>query len=347
MRKATLVLGARQLLTLRGSSGPRRGIDLQNLRIIRDGSVLIADGTILEVGSSRRLENLAAARGAEVIDATGSVVLPGLVDCSIPLIHTTQGLSPRALKTLALGVIEEGVRHGTTAFGARAAELKILRVHAALQELPLTLASTFSASSAGEHLLPAVKRRKLAGFVEILGEDGALAAVVRGLGLGVKVSAAIALAVELGAVSVDDVVEATEREAVLLAQSQTIATLSPALDERHPPARRLISSGAAVALASGGRAANMQMTLALACRAMSMTPAEAIAASTINAAHAIGRARSIGSIEAGKSADLLILGIPDFRELPDHLGVNIANLVISRGNVLVEKPRVRWPPALQ
>ena len=81
----------------------------------------------------------------------------------------------------------------------------------------------------------------------------------------------------------------------------------------------------------------MQTTIAVACNAMNMTPAEAIAASTINGAHAMGRAGSIGSIEAGKSADLTILGVPDYRELPYHFGVNLVNLVMIRGAVLVER----------
>src|ERR1700724_3465740 len=80
MRKVTLVRGARQLLTLRGPSGPRRGADLGNLGIIQDGAVLIVDGLIREVGPSRRLENLALARGADEIDASGRVVMPGFVD---------------------------------------------------------------------------------------------------------------------------------------------------------------------------------------------------------------------------------------------------------------------------
>ena len=83
MGKATLIRGARQLLTLRGPKGPRRGADLQNLGIIEDGAVLIADGLIAEVGPSRRLENLALARGAEEIDASGCVVMPGFVDSHV------------------------------------------------------------------------------------------------------------------------------------------------------------------------------------------------------------------------------------------------------------------------
>jgi imidazolonepropionase-like amidohydrolase len=300
MRKITLVRGARQLLTLRGPSGPRRGTDLRNLGIIQDGAVLIADGVIAEVGPSRRLENLAVARGAEEIDASASVVMPGFVDSDVQLFAgATHELSPRALKSLALRGVEEAVRSGTSAIGVKSADLKILRVHAALRELPLTLVSMFDvdglSTEAAERLLPMVRRRKLAEFA-----------------------------------------------------SETIATLSPAVAfERgtkcYPPARMLIDRGASIALASGANPPNLQTTIALACRAMDMTPAEAIAACTINGAYAIGRAHSVGSIEAGKSADLAILGVPDYRELPYHLGVNLMNLVMIRGTVRVERSAVKWP----
>jgi imidazolonepropionase len=117
---------------------------------------------------------------------------------------------------------------------------------------------------------------------------------------------------------------------------------------RSETARVLINNGAAVALASGYHPSdcpsqNMQMTIALACRTLQMTAAEAITASTINAAHAVGRAASIGSIESGKSADLLMLSVPDYRELPYHFGVNLVDLVTSRGTVLVERSEVKWP----
>jgi len=350
--KTTLIRGARQLLTLRGPKGPRRGADLRKLGIIQDGAVLVAGGLIAEVGPSRRVENLALARGAEEIDASGCVVLPGFVDSHIRLVRgATQELSPRALKTLALRVVDEAVRCGTTAMEAKAADLKVLRLHAALRALPLTVISTFLAAGLpidlAERWLPIVRRHKLADFAEIDCEEEAILDTARELGWGLKVNAGIALAAKLGATSVN-VADATERDAMLLAQSQTIATLSPGVafqreTERNPPARMLIDNGTAVALATGVHPVNMQTTIALACRAMNLTPAEAIAASTINGAHALGRAGSLGSIEAGKSADLAILGVPDYRELPYHLGVNLVKLVMIRGAVRVERSEVKWP----
>jgi imidazolonepropionase len=83
---ALLIRGARQLLTLRGSAGPRRGAALGELGIIPDGALLIRDGAIEEVGPSRRVENLAVARGAVEIDVTGKVVMPGFVDSHTHLI---------------------------------------------------------------------------------------------------------------------------------------------------------------------------------------------------------------------------------------------------------------------
>jgi len=76
-----LIRGARQLLTLRGPKEPRRGTALAELGIIHDGSLLIRDGVVEEVGTTRRVENLACARHAMEINAAGRVVMPGFVDC--------------------------------------------------------------------------------------------------------------------------------------------------------------------------------------------------------------------------------------------------------------------------
>ncbi len=322
MPKLTLLRGARQLLTLRGPDGPRRGTELHNLGIIPDGAVLISDASIAEVGPTRRLENLAATRDAEEIDASGCVVMPGFVDSGVTLVHGVAEHSPRALKALALHRIEEAVRCGTTAIEAicgpalaEAAALKVLRVHAALCELPLTLVSTIALS--GPHLLAAPRIRRLADFAQISSDDPALLSGVRQAGWNLKPYAVAALN-----------------------PLPAFAAQAGPGQNGYPPARSLIDRGDAVALAAGGD--NMQMAIALACRAMNLMPAEAIAGATMNGACAIGRSRSVGSLEPGKSADLLILGVPDYRELPYHLGVNLVNLVMVRGVVRARKSEVQW-----
>jgi imidazolonepropionase len=77
----------------------------------------------------------------------------------------------------------------------------------------------------------------------------------------------------------------------------------------------------------------MQFAIVLACRYMKMTPAQAIAAATINAAQAIRRAEVVGSLELGKQADLLVLSVPDYRHLGYRFGTNLVKQVIKRGRV--------------
>jgi len=398
MPKATLIRGARQLLTLRGPTGPRRGADLRNLGIIPDGAVLIVDGRIHDVGPSRRLENLALARQAHWMDASGRVVMPGFVDSHTHmaggptrirdsfgtpnLARTIQQLSPRTLQAQALHAVEEAVRHGTTTLESRSGfgltevnEIKILRVHAALRKRSVPLISTFSAHAPCDlewlcsHLLPLIHRRKLAelaaihccpnhGFTVDQARQYLLAA--RHLKFGLQISTGtgspagpIALAAELGITSVGHLLHATPDDAALLAQSPTVATLLPGPvfylgTEEYPPARMLIDSGVAVALGSHyhpetSPSQNMQMMISLACGYMSMTPAEALTAATINAAHALRIASSAGSLEAGKNADLLILDVPDYREIPYHFGMNLVRTVMQNGNVLVARSEVKWP----
>ena len=103
-----------------------------------------------------------------------------------------------------------------------------------------------------------------------------------------------------------------------------------------------------MALASGYHpltcpSVNMQMMMALACAEMNMTPAEAISAGTINAAHALRLAERIGSLESGKSADLLILSVSDYREIPYRFGVNLVDLAMIKGQIVVQGSEVRWP----
>jgi imidazolonepropionase len=151
------------------------------------------------------------------------------------------------------------------------------------------------------------------------------------------------MAVELGAASADHLVKTSAQDIAALGGSDTVAVSLPCTpfglaEQEYTPARSIIEAGGILALATDcnpGTTWNesMQFVIALACRAMKLTPAEAIAACTINAAHAIRRAESIGSIEVGKQADMLILSVPDYRQLGYRYGTNLVRQVIKRGRV--------------
>ncbi len=151
------------------------------------------------------------------------------------------------------------------------------------------------------------------------------------------------LAVELGAASADHLVKTSEADIAALGRSDTVAVSLPCTpfglaECDYTPAKKIIEADGIFALATDcnpGTTWNesMQFVIALACRTMKITPAQAIAASTINSAHAIRRADTIGSIEVGKQADMLILSVPDYRHLGYRYGTNLVKQVIKRGQV--------------
>ena len=91
----------------------------------------------------------------------------------------------------------------------------------------------------------------------------------------------------------------------------------------------------------------MQTVVALACLQMGMPVAEAISAATINGAHALGCASRTGSLELGKSADLLILNLGDYRELGHHFGTNLVHMTMKRGDFIYKEGEVAPQPAEQ
>ncbi|MFZ2488441.1 MAG: imidazolonepropionase [Anaerolineae bacterium] len=173
----------------------------------------------------------------------------------------------------------------------------------------------------------------------------------RALGLGLKLHAdefepigGAMLAAELGATSADHLVSTTDEQLAALAASNTIAVSLPGTPfglghHDYTRARRLVDMNGALALASDlnpgtSWCESMQFIIALACRYLKLTPAEAINAATINAAHALNLGAHLGSLEAGKQADVLILDIPDYRHLGYRYGTNLVETVIKRGEVI-------------
>jgi imidazolonepropionase len=154
---------------------------------------------------------------------------------------------------------------------------------------------------------------------------------------------AVPLAVELGARSVDHL-EATGHDGVrALAASDVTAVLLPAsalfLGRPMPSARKLVDEGAAVALATDfnpGSAfcESLPLVCSLACTQMTMSPAEALSACTVNAAHVVGRADRIGRLAPGHDADFVLLDAADWRHVAYHLAGDVVSTVVRRGETL-------------
>jgi imidazolonepropionase len=197
-------------------------------------------------------------------------------------------------------------------------------------------------------------------FVDVFCETGAfnleqsrqILGTAKTLGFPLKIHAdefdnlgGASLAAELGAVSADHLVRTSPADISALATSNTVAIALPCTpfglaEHEYTPARAILKAGGLLALATdlnpgtawGG---NMQFAIALACRYMRLTPAQAIVAATLNAATAINRADKIGSLEPGKQADLLILNVADYRHLGYRFGTNLVKTVIKRGLAII------------
>jgi imidazolonepropionase len=160
------------------------------------------------------------------------------------------------------------------------------------------------------------------------------------------------LAAELGCVSADHLAAPSEEGVAALAQTAeagypVVATLLPAtswfLGKHHfAPARRFIAAGIPVALATDlnpgtSPTVSLPLVMSIACVEMGLSPAEALVAVTINAAHSVGLGAEIGSIEPGKQADLVIWDVSTVEQLPYWLGARLARTVVKRGHVVFER----------
>ena len=209
-----------------------------------------------------------------------------------------------------------------------------------------------------EEMLPAVIDEDLAEFCDVFCDIGAFTldqsrAVLlagREAGFDAKIHAdelsdqgGARLAAEMEAISADHLLRASDDGLRAIAAAGTIAVLLPAtalfLSVPYANARRMIELNVPVAIGTDFNPGtsptySMPMAVALACLGMKMTPAEAVVGATINAAHAIGVAEEVGSLEVGKAADVIIMDMDDYRQLPVIFGVNPVRIVIKRGRVM-------------
>ncbi|BCU80692.1 imidazolonepropionase [Polycladomyces abyssicola] len=413
-----------QLLTLRGASGrPKTGSSLSDLGIIENGCVAIEGETIAAVGTEQEVWHRLCQRWgerlsdkADVMDAGGRVVMPGMVDPHTHLVFAgtreyelemrlqgatyleilqagggilattrkTRQATEEELLRQASSRLDRFLQYGVTTVEAKSGygldwkhEWKQLRVARRLHEThPVDVVSTFM----GAHVVPEEYRNDPDRYVDIVVDEMIPQVADKGLaefcdvfcekdvfsleqsrrvleagkrhGLMPKIHAdemeamgGAELAADLGAISADHLLRVSDRGICRLAETGVIAVLLPGtafyLMAPFARARDMIEAGVAVALSTdcnpgSSPTMSMPMILNLACLHMRMTPAEAISAATINAAHAIGRGWQIGSLEEGKQADLVLLDAPHYAFLQYHFGINLIDTVIKKGRVVVK-----------
>jgi imidazolonepropionase len=269
-------------------------------------------------------------------------------------------------KMLAMGVTTV---EGKSGYGLdKETELKQLRVMKALHtEHPVDIVSTYLGAHAVpkeysesayidfmlKEVLPFIKAENLAENCDIFCEKGVFSIEesrrflleAQKMGFQLKIHAdeivntgGAELAAEVQALSADHLLQASGKGIEALAQSNTVATLLPctafSLKEDYAQGRKMINAGCAVALATDYNpgscfSSSIPLTIALACIYMKLSPEEAVTALTINAAAALGKAASIGSIDVGKKGDLLILQYPSYKFLPYHVGMNCVSRTIK------------------
>jgi imidazolonepropionase len=213
-----------------------------------------------------------------------------------------------------------------------------------------------------EVMIPRAAQEGLAQFCDVFCQEDhfsveearsiLLAARKAGLGLRIHAeksshSGGAKLAAELGARSADHLQWIDDSDIGALKRAGTVATLLPGTTfnqgaTSYAPARKLIEAGVPVALGSNFNpiscfTMNMQIILSIACTQMRMTPAEAITAATINSAYSLGISDRLGTLEEDKQADIVLMDVSDYRELPYFFGVNHCVVTIKKGSIVINR----------
>ena len=339
--------------------------------------------THLVFAGSREEEFIQRAEGKTYLEILGSG--GGILST----VRATRDATHSHLLALGLKNLDIMMCHGTTTVEVKSGyglsvdeELKILRVIRDLDKFhPVDVVSTFMgahavpAEYAGDtegyvqHViddqLPAVKEENLAEFCDVFCEKGVFSVgqsrriLEAGLALGLlpRIHAdemgslgGAELAAEIGAVSAEHLLYASEDGIRKMAEAGVTATLLPATSftlglGRYADAKAFIQAGCPVALATDfnpgtSPTLSMQFVMNAAALGMKLHPAEIISATTVNAAHGLNRGNLIGSLEVGKVADMVVVNTDTYLRIPYKLGINIVDKVIKRGRLVVSGGRL-------
>ena len=405
MEKVDIIIeNANEILTLKGVNQPRKKKEMNNLGIIKKGSIAIKNGKIIDVGEHLKYDS------ERKIDAEGKIILPGFVDphthvvfsgsrefeldmklkgySYMDILNSGGGIFYTVNKTRKSSfnnLLEESklrldnmLKYGTTTCEGKSgyglnfdSELKILKVLKKLDDVhPIDIIPTFL----GAHAIPEEYRSeeyvnliindmipkfsKYVKFCDVFCEKGVFTVdqsrrilnQSKNFGLIPKIHAdeivdtgGAALAAEVRAISADHLLKSSDDGLKSMAEKGVIGILLPGtpfslMMSEYANARKMIDMNVPIALATDLNPncwiENMQFIIQLACLMMKMTPAEAITASTFNAACALGLNDSIGSIEKNKQADIIMLDCPNHIFITYHFGINLVDLVIKRGKII-------------
>jgi len=414
-----LIKNANEVITLKNNvRGPRTKEQMQEIAIVENGSVLIEEDRIVAVGALEQLEVdfPELVKKATTMDASGKVVMPGLVDCHTHLVHggtREEEFNMRLNGSTYMEIMNAGggihattkrtretsfddlyektkkhldifLKHGVTTVEAKSGygldwetEKKQLEVVKKLQAThDMDVISTFMGAHAVprdykgredefvdvliHEMLPKVAELELAEFNDVFCEKGVftpeqserILEAGKDLGLTPKIHAdeiepykGAELAAEVGAISAEHLLVASDEGIQKMAEAGTIAVLLPgtAFFLRAPFARGrlMIDGGVPVAISTDfnpGSSPTMSLPfiMNLACMHMGMTLEEVLTATTINAAYAVNRGEQIGSLEVDKKADVIILDVANYKQLQYFYGMNHTNTVIKNGQVVVQ-----------
>ncbi len=419
MSKAVWIQHAAQLVTMHLPEhvGPRTKGDMSELGLIEDGSVWLEDGVIQAVGTTSELKEIYESRAqeAEIVDATGHLITPGLVDPHTHVafggsrerefemrlegatymdimnagggIHATTRMTREASEEELIEQtskrLDSFLAHGVTTVEGKSGygldletEMKQLRVMKYLQEHhAIDLVPTFMGAHAVpaeykgkeeeyvnliiEMMLPKVAEEKLAVFNDVFCEvdvftpeqSKRILEAGKELGLTPKIHAdeikpygGAELAAEVGAISAEHLLKASDEGIEKMAEAGVIACLLPAtalyLREEAARGRVMVDRGVPVAISTdcnpgSSPTTSMPLVMNLACISMRMTPAESLCAATYNAACAIGMEDRVGSIEVGKQADIVLWDVENYQKLQYLFGVNHVQQVWKKGKQVV------------
>jgi imidazolonepropionase len=361
----------------RGAALNELGIITDGSVLIRDGKI-ISVGSARRIENLKEARDALeiSAEGAVVMPG---FVDPGL-HLSLHSTNGSSGKRRKMVDfgDESLGLMRACLQHGTLNVEIKAnagtgdlrSDLTVLRQLAEIGNNPVGMIRSWRVSEptngdgAGDfdEILSTLASRKLAQFIEVTPESSEPfsrriweAAAQLGMGVNLLWSGGRGALLErlmtgANAHAVWCPSSLTPEECAALAASRSIAVFSPGgelLNESCGDCvRKLADSGAAIALSSGYDANstpsfNMQMVIALAVLRLHLTIEQAIVAVTVNAAYATARGELIGSIECGKRADLIVLNIPDYREIPRRFGINHVGMVMRDGNIVFNRIRSR------